>query len=174
MGLFNVLNGRIGYFNSIAVPVYNDISLKIRKSSNGAEELFFGLSLYPIASKMIDLFFKPGPNSLIKTIKEYNQNDIRNLYAIFMIWVLHDFINFSNPDNKDELQDKLQNILGLEKDKFNYYFKQFKHGSKSPIGLDKLWRELIKIIHSLPDTQENYLVFTREFSKICREAYQKL
>ena len=172
MGLFDALNGRIRYANSIIVPVYNDIGFKIKTTTSGIEERLFGLSLYPIAQKTIDLFFKPGSNSLIKTIKEYNQDNIRNLYAIFMIWVLHDFINFSNPNNKSELRDKLQNILGLEKEKFDYYFKQLGHGSENPIGLEKLWKELIKIIHNLPDTRENYLIFVREFSRTCKEAYQ--
>src|SRR3989344_988540 len=104
MGIFDALSGRIGYFNSITVPVYNDISLKI------------------------------------KTIKEYDQNDMRNLYSIFMIWTLHDFINFSNPYNKVDLRNKLKNILSLEENKFNYYFESFQHGDEQPIGLEKLWR----------------------------------
>ena len=174
MGIFDALSGRIGYFNSITVPVYNDISLKIKTLTNGPEELFFGLSLYPIAQSMIDLFFKPGESSLIKTIKEYDQNDMRNLYSIFMIWTLHDFINFSNPYNKVDLRNKLKNILSLEENKFNYYFESFQHGDEQPIGLEKLWRELIKIIHNLPDSQENYLIFAREFSKICKEAFQRM
>jgi len=32
-------------------------------------------------------------------------------------------------------------------------------------NVEKLWKELILIIHDLPDTQENYLVFRREFSE---------
>ena len=50
-------------------------------------------------------------------------------------------------------------------DKFDHYFKNLEHGKEVPVGLEKLWKELILIIHDLPDTQENYLVFRREFSE---------
>jgi len=165
MSIFDMLSGRVGYFNSIAVPVYNEISRNIQKTCTGVEESFFGVvSLAGVAEKMIDLFFKPGPNSLIGTIRKYNQNDMKNLYSIFMIWTLHDLINFSELNNDNELREKLKNILNLDDDKFDYYFTSLEHGREVPVGLEKLWKELISIIHDLPDTQENYLIFRREFS----------
>jgi hypothetical protein len=164
MSIFDMLSGKIGHFNSIAVPVYNEISRNIQKTCNGIEESFFGvLALEGVAQKMIDLFFKPGPNSLIGTIKEYNQNDMRNLYSIFMIWTLHDLIN-SGVENEDDLKSKLKNILNLENNKFDYYFTNLQHGKEVPIGLEKLWKELILIIHNLPANEENFLIFRREFS----------
>ena len=148
------------------MPVYNEISRNIQKTCTGIEESFFGVvSLEGVAQRMIDLFFKPGPNSLIGTIKKYDKNDMRNLYSIFMIWTLHDLLNFSEVDGRDELKNKLKNILNLDNDKFDYYFKNFEHGKEVPVGLEKLWKELILIIHDLPDTQENYLVFRQEFSE---------
>jgi len=164
MSIFDILSGKVGYFNSIAVPVYNEISRNIQKTCTGVEESFFGVvSLEGVAQMMIDLFFKPGPNSLMGNIREYNQNDMRNLYSIFMIWTLHDLIN-SEVDNKNELKSKLKSILNLDNDKFDYYFTNLEHKKGVPIDLEKLWKELILIIHNLPDTQENYLIFRREFS----------
>ncbi len=145
MSIFDALSGRIGYSNSIIVPIYNEISRNIQKTCTGVEESFFGIvSLAGIAQKMIDLIFKPGPNSFIKTIREYNQNDIRNLYSIFMTWALHDLINLSELDSRNELKlrNKLKNILSLDNDKFNYYFNNLKHEKKLPIGLDKLWKQV--------------------------------
>lgn len=164
MSIFNMLSGKISHFNSINVPIYNEISRNIQKTCSEIEESFFGIfALEGIAQEMIDLFFKPGPNSLIGTIKEYNQNDMRNLYSIFMIWTLHDLIN-SGIENKEVLKNKLKNILNLENNKFDYYFTNLQHGKEIPIGLEKLWKELILIIHNLPDNEENFLIFKREFS----------
>lgn len=164
MSIFDILSGKVGYFNSIVVPVYNEISRNIQKTCSGIEESFFGIvALEGVAQRMIDLFFKPGANSIIGTIKEYKQNDMKNLYSIFMIWTLHDLIN-SGVGNKEELKNKLKNILNLENNKFDYYFINLKHGKEVPIGLEKLWKELILIIHNLPDNEENFLIFRREFS----------
>lgn len=170
MSIFDILSGKIGYFNSIVVPVYNEIGLNIQKMCTGIEESFFGVvALEGVAQRMIDLFFKPGQNSLIGNIREYNENDMRNLYSIFMIWTLHDLIN-SEMENKNELKNKLKSILNLDNDKFDYYFTNLEHGKGVPIGLEKLWKELILIIHGLPDTQENYLIFRREFALKQNEA----
>lgn len=164
MSIFDVLSGKVGYFNSITVPVYNKISQNIKETCSGTEESFFGvLSLEGVAQRMIDLFFKPGTHSLMGNIREYNQGDIKNLYSIFMVWTLHDLIN-SDVDGKKELENKLKNILNLDNNKFDYYFTNLKHEKQTPIGLEKLWKEVILIIHNLPNTQENYLIFCREFS----------
>ncbi|TSC94397.1 MAG: hypothetical protein CEN87_518 [Parcubacteria group bacterium Licking1014_1] len=174
MSIFDALTGKIGHFNSITVPVYNEISRNIQKMCSGIEESFFGIvALEGVTQRMIDLFFKPGPNSLIGTVKKYNQNDMRHLYSIFMIWTLHDLLN-SEVGQKDGLESKLKNILNLEDNKFNYYFKNLKHGREVPIGLEKLWKELILIIHDLPDAQENYLIFRREFSEKQNQALKVL
>ena|SRR3989338_7734547 len=171
MSILNALSRKIGYFNSIAVPVHNELSQNIQKSTSGFEESFFGVvCLEGIASRMIDLFFKPGKNSLIASIKEYNKNDIKNLYSIFMIWTLHDLINLTPVSNPNDLKIKLERILNLDSEKFDYYFTSLKHENKFPIGLEKLWKELILIIHNLPDTEENYQIFRREFSAKTNEA----
>lgn len=170
MSILNILSGKVGYFNSIAVPVYNEISQNIQKTCTGIEESFFGvLALEGVAQRMIELFFKPGPNSLIGTIREYNKNDMKNLYSIFMIWSLHDLIN-SGVNNKVELRNKLKSILNLDNDKYDHYFTSLEHERKVPIGLEKLWKELISVIHGLPNTQENYLIFCREFASKQNEA----
>jgi len=175
MSIFDALSGNIGHFNSIAVPIYNDISRNTQKiSSNPVEMTLFGVvALAGVAQQMVDLFFKPGPNSLIETIKQYDQEDMRNLYAIFMIWAVHDFINYMEI-NDDEFKNKLKQILNLQSDKFDYYFSRLAHSDEAPIGLEKLWKELILIIHDLPDTEENYLIFCREFSQKIGAAFQLL
>jgi len=174
MGLFDALSGRIGHFNSIAVPAYNTISRKIASNLKGIEERFFGLSLGLIASNGVDLFFKSGIGPVIKDVKKYNQHDFEKLYAVFIIWAFYDFCSFSNSSQKNILKSKLQGILDLNEDEFNYYYKGLEHKMEIPMGLDKLWKEVTKIIHTMPQTEENYLVFSRKFSRICREAYQKL
>ena len=174
MGLFDALSGRMGYFNSIAVPAYNNISRRIASNLEGIEERLFGLSLGLIASDGVDLFFKPGVGPVIEDVKEYNQHHFEQLYAIFIIWVFYDFCSFFNSFQKNEMKSKLQSILDLNEGEFNYYFKELEHEIKIPMGLDKLWGEITKIIYTMPNTEENYFVFSREFSRICREAYQKL
>ena len=59
---------------------------------------------------------------------------------------------------------KLKNILNLNSDKFDHYFTNLEHGTEVSIDLEKLWKELTLIIHVLPDNQENFLIFRREFS----------
>lgn len=174
MSLFDALSGRIGHFNSIAVPAYNNISRKIANNLEGIEERFFGLSLGLIASNGVDLFFKPGIGPAIKDIKEYNQHDFEKLYAVFIIWTFYDLCGFFKSSQKDTLKNKLKNILDLNDNEFDYYYEKLEHKMEFPTGLNKLWEEVIKIIHTMPKTEENYLVFSREFSGICREAYQKL
>ncbi len=173
MGLFDALNGRIEHFNKIAVSIHNNIGAKIKELPDKMDTLFFALSLDLIASKIISLLFRPEGKSVIKTVKEYNQKDIRNLYSIFMIWALYDFDNYFHLVNPDEQKNKLQKILGLNKGESDYYFNRLKHETKPPIKLDKLWEEVTKIMHTLPKTKENYLVFHRKFSRICKEAFQE-
>lgn len=174
MALFDALSGRIGHFNSIAVPVHNSIGNKIRNLQDGIEKVFFALSLDLIAQGGIDLFFKPGVGPVIKDVKKYNQHDFEKLYAVFIIWSSYDFCSFFNASQKNILKSKLQGILDLSEDEFNYYYKELEHRMEIPLGLDKLWKEVTKIIYTMPPTKENYLVFSREFSKICQRAYKKL
>jgi hypothetical protein len=174
MGLFDALSGRIGHFNSVAVPTHNSIGNKIRNLQDGIEKVFFALSLDLIAQGGVDLFFRPGAGPAIKDIKEYNQHDFEKLYAVFIIWAFYDFCSFFNASQKDILKNKLQSILDLSEDEFSYYYKELEHKMEIPLGLEKLWKEITKIIHTMPPTEENYLVFSREFSKICKETYQKL
>ncbi len=170
MGLFDVLSGRTGHFNSIAVPVLNNIFSKIKELPDETEKKLFTSSLV-IAQRGIDLFFKPPEGPAIKDVKQYNQHHFEQLYAVFLIWIFYDFCNL-NFFKQEELRSKLQHILEINEDEFNHYLNQLKHGDKSPIGLEKLWEEITKIIHTMPNTPENYFVFTREFSKACRETLQ--
>ena len=96
MGLLDALSGRMGHFNSIAMPVHNSIGDKIKNLQEGIEKVFFALSLDLIAQKGIDLFFQPGKGPAIKDIKEYNQHHFEQLHSVFMIWVFYDFCNFFN------------------------------------------------------------------------------
>ncbi len=173
MGLFDILSGKIEYFNNTAVPVYNEIAANIRQISGEREKLLFVIALGLIAQKGIDLFFKPGKGPVLKDIKLYNQKDFNLLYSVFIIWAFYDFLNAFGSGNKDTFnKTKLQYILKLERDEFDYYFNQLNHGDKPPVGLEKLWKEIVKIVHTMPNTPENYLVFAREFSGVCREGFQ--
>lgn len=174
MGLFDALSGRMGYFNSIAVPAYNNISRRIVGNLVGIEEQFFGMSLGLIALNSINLFFKPGIGQVIKDVKKYNQHDFEKLYAVFIIWSFYDFCNFFNDSQENILKSKIRDILDLSEEEFDYYYKILEHKTENPIGLDELWKEITKIIHTMPQTEENYLVFAREFSRICKDAYQKI
>lgn len=170
MGLFDALSGRIGHFNSIAVPVLNNIFSKIKEIPDETEKTLFTSSLV-IAERGIDLFFKPPEGPVIKDIRQYNRHHFEQLYAVFMIWIFYDFCNL-NFFKQEELQSKLQHILEINSNEFNHYLNQLKHGDKSPMGLEKLWEQITKIIHTMPNTTENYFVFAREFSKVCRETLQ--
>ena len=68
MGLFDILSGRIGHFNSIAVPVPNNIFAKIKELPNENEKKLFTVSLM-IAQQGVDLFFKPPEGPAIKDVK---------------------------------------------------------------------------------------------------------
>jgi len=170
MGIFDALSGRIGHFNSAAVPVPNNIFTKIKVLSDETEIRIFATSL-DIAQHGVDLFFKPGVGPVMKDVKQYDWSHFEKLYAIFLIWIFHDYCNLGLLDRQKE-QGKLENILGIDKEEFTHYLEQLKHGSENPVGLDKLWNEIVKIVHTMPNTQENYLVFVREFSRICRIALQ--
>lgn len=174
MWLTDALSGRIRHFNSVAVPAYNNISNKIRNLEDGLEKLFLALSLDYIAQGGVDLFFRPDKGPAIKDIKEYNRHDFERLYAIFIIWASYDFCGFFPDSQKNIIKNKLENILDLSKDEFNDYYEKLQHKTEVPVGFDKLWKEVTNIIHTIPNTEGNYLVFSREFSKVCREAYQKL
>ena len=106
-----------------------------------------------------------GP--VIKHVKQYDRSHFEKLNAVFLIWIFHDYCNLGILDGQKE-QSKLENILGIDNEEFTYYLEQLKHSSDNPVGLDKLWNEIVKIIHTMPNTQENYLVFAREFSRICK------
>lgn len=173
MGLFDALSGRIEHFNSIAVPVHNKISLNIKNLEGGTEKLFFALAFGLIAQKSIDFFFRTDTGQTIKEIKKYNQHHFEQLYAIFTIWAFYDFCSYFNSSERNKLENKLQTILELNENEFNYYFEKLNHKIEMPIGIEKLWEEVAKVIFTIPNTQENYLVFHQGFSKICKEAYQE-
>ena len=173
MTLFDALSGRIEHFNSIAVPVINNIFSKIKVLLDEDEKQVFTTSL-TLAQHGIDLFFKPRVGPVIKDVKKYNKQDFEKLYSIFMIWLFYDLCSFLDSSQRDLLKSKLQGILSLKEDEFNYYYQELEHEMKVPIGLDKLWKEVIKIIHTMPSTEENYFVFCREFAKICKVTYQNL
>jgi len=166
MGIFDALSGRIGHFNSVAVPVPNDIFTKIKVLPDETEIRLFATAL-DIAQHGVDLFFKPGVGPVIKDVKQYDRSHFEKLNAVFLIWIFHDYCNLGILDGQKE-QSKLENILGIDNEEFTYYLEQLKHSSDNPVGLDKLWNEIVKIIHTMPNTQENYLVFAREFSRICK------
>ncbi len=174
MGLFDALSGRIGHFNSIAVPVHNNIGNKIKNINKEDEKLFFALALDLIAQEGINLFFKPDIGQALKDIKKYNQQDFEKLYSVFIIWAFYDYCSFLENPQKDTLKNILQNILYLKESEFNYYYKKLEHKMTVPLGIEKLWDEITKIIHTIPKTEENHQIFHREFSKICKEAYQKI
>jgi len=167
MWLFDALGGRIGHFNSVAVPVLNNIFAKIKVLPDENEKKLFTVSLI-IAQRSIDMFFKPPQGPVIKDVKQYNRHDFELLYAMFMIWIFFDFSNLGIFQEKD-LENKLKDVLPINKDELTNYLRKFKHGVKNPVGLDKLWGEVVKVIHTMPNTQENYLVFARDFSKVCKE-----
>ena len=127
MGILDIFNGRIEYFNKIAVPIHNNIGSKINELPEELEKMFFALSLDLIAQKSIDLFFKPGTGKVLWDIKKYNQHDFERLYAVFMIWSFLNISVFYNSLQKSISKSKLQNILDLNEDEFNYYYKTFKH-----------------------------------------------
>ena len=164
MGLFDALSGRIEHFNSIAVPVLNSIFSKIKELLDENEKNLFTMSLV-IAQRGIDLFFKPPKGLVIKDVKQYNHHHFEQLNAVFLIWIFYDFCNLGQ-FKEEELQSKLEHILPISEDELNHYLNQLKHGEQNPIGLDKLWNEISKIIDTMPKTPENYFVFAKEFSKI--------
>jgi hypothetical protein len=165
MGIFDALSGRIGHFNDIAVPVLNNIFTRISATSDKIEKQLFIQALV-ISEQSIDLFFKPGAGPALRDVKEYNKKDFEKLHAIFIIWVSYDYCNLGLLE-KSKVQSRLADILGIDNETLSRYLEQLIHGSENPIGLDRLWDEIAKVIHTMPNTRENYLVFAREFSKIC-------
>ena len=172
MGLFDALSGRIQHFNNTAVPVHNSIFSRIGELPNEKEEQLFAQALV-IAQLGIDLFFKPGQGPAIKDIKKYNKHNFEQLYALFMIWVFYDLANFGAIQHSD-IKGKTESLLVLTENELSHYLEKLKHGTKIPIGLEKLWDEIVKILHTMPNTPENYFVFAREFSRICRATYQQI
>ena len=168
MGFSDIISGRIEYLNNIAVPILNDIFSKIQEFPDEDGKKLFTVSLM-IAQRSIDIFFKPPKGPVIKDVKQYNQYHFKRMYSIFMIWIFHDFYNLGLL-NRSASKDKLERLLELNEDEFDYYFVQLQHRKQNPIGLDKLWNEVIKVIHTMPNTPENYFVFAREFSRVCQEA----
>jgi len=90
-----------------------------------------------------------------------------------MVWTFYDFCGIG-AFKQEELGSKLKSILDISGEELNYYLNQLKHGSDSLVGLEKLWVETVKVIHTMPDTKENYFVFLSEFSKICKGAFRNL
>lgn len=167
------LNNLVEYFKSIALPIQNNIANKIKNLEDGDEKELLAVLLGSVATKFVCLFFKPDMNSSIKDVKDYSQQDFERLFAIPMIWVYFDFINFPESEIKpDDFKNKLQNILGLNEADFNFYLQQLNHKTETPMKLELLWNETLKILTTLPNTPENYLVFHRDFSRICKEAFQ--
>ncbi len=173
MSLFDILSGRIEYFNEINTPAYNNISGRIEDNVDGTRERFFAVSLALIATKSIDLFFKPGVGLALRDVKKYNQHDFEKLYAIFIIWSFHSFYEAFDNSQESILKGEMQDILDLNKEEFNYYYKILGHKTKAP-AVNVLWTEIMKIIHTMPQTEENYSIFCGEFFKIWEEAYQKI
>jgi len=169
MGLFDALSGRIGHFNSIAVPVPNNIFAKIKELPNENEKKLFTVSLM-IAQQGVDLFFKPPEGPAIKDVKQYSKHDIEKLYAVFMIWTFYDLCHPStNFFKQKELQKiTLEHILEINKDEFDHYFNALKHDYTfiGPWQLDELWQETVRIIHTIPDTHENHFIFAQKFKNI--------
>lgn len=172
MRLFDALSGRTGHFNSVAVPALNNIFARIKAYPDETARKLFTLSLI-VSQRGIDPFFKPPQGPVIKDVKQYNKHDFEKLHAIFMIWILYDFCNM-NLFTEEELRSGLGKILEINEQERNGYLHRLKHGSATPVGLNKLWAEIAEVIHTMPNTQENYLVFAREFSRICKETFQSL
>lgn len=169
MGLFDALSGRIGHFNSIAVPVHNNIFAKIKELPNGDDKKLFAASLM-IAEQGIDLFFKPSEGLVTKDVKQYSKRDIEKLYAVFMIWTFYDLCHpATNFFKQKKLQkNTLEHILEINKDEFKHYFNVLKHDYTfiGPWQLDELWEETIRIIRTTPDTHENHFIFAKKFKNI--------
>jgi hypothetical protein len=150
MGLFDVLSGRIGHFNSVVVPVLNNIFAKIKVLPNENEKKLFTASLI-VAQRNIDMFFKPPQGPAIKDVKQYNRHDFELLNAMFIVWTSFDFVNLGLIKEKD-LENKLKGVLPISENELDAYLKKLKHGTENPIGLEKLWNEVVKVIHTMPNT----------------------
>ncbi len=163
MKLLDIFSGRVKQFNNLAVPPFNKILSKIKKITKEEEAELLILALR-IAENGIDIFFKPGIGVVLKDIKKYNQNDFEKLYALFMIWFLYDLQNLGliKEINKN---GGLGDIFNINKKDLSIFISNLNH--KDQKELVKLWDEIVKIIYTMPNTEYNYLVFVREFSKMC-------
>lgn len=170
MGLFDALTGRIEHFNNTSVSALNSIFARIKELPDGTEKQLF-LQALVIAQLSIDLFFKPGRGPAIKDVKRYNKHDFERLYALFMIWVFYDLTNVGAVKESD-IKNKTKNLFEIGEGELTHYLQQLKHRTETPMGLDKLWNEAVKIIHTMPNTPENYSVFARDFSRICKGTFQ--
>lgn len=172
MGLFDAITGRIEHFNTTAVPALNNIFSRAQELPDETEKQLFIQALV-IAQLSIDLFFKPGQGPVVRDVKKYNEHDFEQLYALFMIWVFYDFVNVGVL-KQTKVKDAARAILAISEDKLTHYLQQLKHKDKTPMGLDKLWHEVVNIIHTMPNTQENYLVFARDFSRLCKGVFRQI
>lgn len=175
MSLFDILSGRVGYFNEVAVPAYNSISRKVQGRLDAEGQVLFGVvALAGIASKSIELFFKPGSGVLLSDIKKYSQGDFEKLYAVFIIWAFFDFTSIIDKDEKESLKKKMFSILDLSESEFIHYYNALNHTVDGGIDFSILWNEVLNILKTMPDSEENFLVFRRDFSRICKASYQVL
>lgn len=170
MNLFDILGGRIKYFNQTSVPVLNNIFAKIKTIHDETERQIFSEALM-IAHSSIDMFFKPPAGPVMKDVKQYDKHDFELLNSIFIIWILFDLLSFQS-SSAEKMEKKMSEILPINSQELAYYLEALKHETGNFLDLKKLWDEVVGIIHTMPNTEENFLVFTSGFSRIVKKVLQ--
>jgi len=169
--------GKIKEFNSLYVPVYNEMSGKIRELDCPLEKVFLAGILELIVSKIVRFFFSPRRRSLLVDIEKFNRGDFEKLISILMIWSSIDVPQISQINEK-LFVNQLYRVLSLGHKEFYDMVEKLQHNASK--SLDILWEEVCNTLAKegvdtdLLYRKENKLSFRITHSRISREGFMRI
>ncbi len=163
MGFFDIVGGRVEYFNNTAVPVHNDIGKRIRLLDDKESSLLIAWCLDIVASPIVDYFFKTG--KLLSVVKNYKTQDFKNLYKLLVLWPVAELISMGV--SRKDMEKVIQQVFD---DKTN--LSLFEHNPGQDI--ERLYEEIGKILQINTSNPGGYLAFHANYARIMKEALREL
>lgn len=172
MSLLDILSGNISHFNKTAVPVLNNIWYKIDELQDINKKRIFTICLGN-SQKCVDMFFKPGIGPVIKDVKLYAKSDFEKIFSLFFVWYFIDFYMFGLIDINDK--KIMEQIIPVSQEVSSNYFENLNHNTLDiSAKMENLWNSVCEIITTMPNTEENIIIFKRDFSRINKEMWESL
>lgn len=168
MGIFSSLSGKNYHLNSILKPVNSEFADRIRALNPSVEQTGFTIA-FDATTEIIMNLFHPDTGLFNTVIKQLEEDNIRKIYEILMLYILIDMCTGNNVVeelDKEKVFKTASIVFGLTEDKINDLYSIFNNLSLKE-SMPLLWESICRLSNKdLRDSDNLYI-----FATIYRDSF---